>query len=300
MALIAEYQRGPVSQGQERDPGRRDATDAQTAGSDAADGDAADSDTAGSDTGGGDADDGSGSWATDGSGYLAANDSTSGSHTPLPGFETPDVAAAASFRTGQERARRRPREPGRLLSRSGWAGVAVASLILLAAGAGLGIVLDKAGRSSPDPRATSSTTSSTACTTPVLRKTPDLCVSQPFGDGHTMFVVHGNGFLPFTQVTLSLVGVGSSRVRPVTDLQGTFNYVIDQGHYFFRGLIPPGAYSVLVTGSGGRKATISFTVYPPAPPPPSGSPPPSGFPPSGPPPPGFPPGQPPSGQAAPA
>jgi serine/threonine protein kinase len=291
MALIAEYQRGPVGHGQERDPGRRDATGTQRAGSDAAD-----SDSAGSDAG-----DGQGSWATDGSGYLAANDSTSGSHTPLPGFETPDVAAVASFRTGQEQARRRPRVPGRLLSRSGWAGVAVASLILLAAGAGLGIAVDNAGRSSPGPGATSSTTSSTACTTPVLRKTPDLCVSQPFGDGHTAFVVHGNGFLPFTQVTLSLVGVGSSRDRPVTDMQGTFNYAIDQGHYFFRGLMPPGTYSVLVTGSGGRRATVSFTVYPPAPPPPSGSPlPPSGLPPSGPPPSGFPPGPSPSGQAAPA
>ncbi|HUN37705.1 MAG TPA: serine/threonine-protein kinase [Trebonia sp.] len=291
MALIAEYQRGPV--GPEHALGRRDATDS----SDAPNSDTAGSETAGINTASGDDDDEPGSFATDGSGYSAASESTSGSHTPLPGFETPDAAAAASFLPQPEQARR-PRGPGRLVARTGWAGVAVAALILLAAGTPLGIALDSVTKPAPDPA--TSTTSSTACTSPVLRKTPDLCVSQPFGDGHTVFVIHGNGFLPFTPVTISLVGVGNSRDRPLTDLQGTFNYAIDQGHMFFRGLIPPGTYSVLVTGSGGRKAAASFTVYPPAPPPPSGSPPPSGPPPSGSPPPGFPGGPPPSGQAAPS
>jgi hypothetical protein len=180
-----------------------------------------------------------------------------------------------------------------------------ASVVLLAAGAGLGIALDRPAGPTASPGATASTArTSTSCTIPVARTTPDLCVSQPFGDSDTVFVVHGNGFLPFTPITVNLVGVGSSRDRPLTDLQGSFNYAIDQGHYFFRGSIPPGTYSVLVTGSGGRSATISFTVHPPAPgPPPSGSPPPgypSGPPPSGPPPSGFPTGPPPSGQAAPA
>jgi hypothetical protein len=290
MALIAEYQRGPVG----HDPGRREAADGETAGSDAAD-----IDTAGSDTAG-DADDGPGSWATDGSGYLAANDSTSGSHTPLPGFEAPDAAAAANFRARQPQRRDKAGGGSRFLARTGWAGVAAASVVLLAAGAGLGIALDRPGGPAAGPRATASTAkTSTSCTTPVARKTPDLCVSQPFGDSDTVFVIHGNGFAPFTPVTISLVGVGRSRDRPMTDLQGSFNYAIDQGHYFFRGLIPPGTYSVLVTGSGGGSATISFTVHPPAPsPPPSESPPP-GFPP-GPPPSGFPSEPPPSGQAAPA
>jgi hypothetical protein len=139
----------------------------------------------------------------------------------------------------------------------------------------------------------------------VARNTPDLCVTQPYGDGDTVFVIHGNGFMPFTPVTITLVHVGHSRDRPMTDLQGSFNYAIDQGHYFFRGQIPAGTYRVLATGSGGRSATISFTVHPtPPPPPPSGSPPPAGFPsgasPSGSPPPGYPFGPPPSGQAAPA
>jgi hypothetical protein len=142
----------------------------------------------------------------------------------------------------------------------------------------------------------------------VASKTPNLCVTQPFGDSNTVFVIHGNGFLPFTPVTISLVGVGISRDHPVADLQGTFNYAIDQGHYFFRGQIPPGNYSVLATGSGGRRATISFSVHPPPVPgpgpsgsaPPSGSlsgPPPSGAPPSGPPPSGDPAGPPPSGES---
>jgi serine/threonine protein kinase len=294
VALIAEYQRGPISQ--DRDRGRRDGADAQTAASDAAS-----SDTADDDTGDGDADDDLASWATDGSGYASANDSTSGSHTPLPGFEAPDRAAPASFRGGAQRAHRQAWGHGRLLARTGWAGVAGASVVLLAAGAGLGIALDRPGRTAPDPSATSST----ACTTPEASRTADLCVSQPFGDSDTVFVIHGNGFLPFTQVTVSLVGVRSSRDHPTTDMQGSFNYAIDQGHYFFRGSMPPGTYSVLVTGAGGRSASVSFTVHPPAPgPPPSGSPPPSGFPsgppPSGAPPSGFPSGPPPSGQAAPA
>ena len=31
-------------------------------------------------------------------------------------------------------------------------------------------------------------------------------------------------------VTVTLVGVGASPDHPVTDLEGTFNYAIDQGH----------------------------------------------------------------------
>jgi len=298
MALIAEYQRDPVAPRQARAPARHDAAGTQMSG-----GEMADSDTAGSDTGSIDtaddaAGDGSASWATDGSGYVAANDSTSGSHTPLPGFETPDAALAASFHPGENRGRRRPHWPGRPLSRTAFATLAGAGLFLLAAGAGAGITADNASRSTSDPRATSSTTSSTACTSPVLRTTPDLCVSQPFGDGHTVFVVHGNGFPPFSEVTVSLAGRGSSRARLLTDLQGTFNYAIDQGGVFFHGPMPPGTYSVLVTGAGGRQVTVFFTVNPPGPPPPTGSPPPSGFRPSGPPPSGFPAGPPPSGQAA--
>ena len=44
------------------------------------------------------------------------------------------------------------------------------------------------------------------------------------------------------------------------DPKGTFNYTIDQDHLFFRGEMPIGTYEVLVTGSGGRRATAKFRV----------------------------------------
>ena len=43
---------------------------------------------------------------------------------------------------------------------------------------------------------------------------------------------------PFAPVTVKLVGVGVSPDHPVADMQGTFNYAIDQGHYFFNGRDP--------------------------------------------------------------
>jgi serine/threonine protein kinase len=291
MALIGDYQRGPITEA--GDPRRRDGASGE-----GAHGEASDTDTAGSDTVSGEAYDGPGSWATDGSGYPAATDSTSGSHTPLPGFETPGLAAPGDPGPRSEQAPRRAPGRGQLLARAAWA--SGAAIVLLAAGAGLGIALDRPGQPAPDPKVTASaTTTSTPCTTPLAGKAPKLCVTQPLGDGDTVFVVHGNGFVPFTPVTISLVGVGSSRDHPVTDLLGSFNYAIDQGHAFFRGQIPPGTYEVLATGSAGRSATISFIVHPPVPPPgPSGSPPPSGSE-SGPPPSGPPPsGPPPSGQEA--
>ena len=91
-----------------------------------------------------------------------------------------------------------------------------------------------------------------------------MCVSQPYGDGDTVYVIHGNGFAPFMPVTVRLVGVGVSAYHPLTDMQGTFNYAIDQGHYFFRGPIPPRTYTVVVTAPGGRTASASFQVHPPA------------------------------------
>src|SRR5262249_48608900 len=68
--------------------------------------------------------------------------------------------------------------------------------------------------------------------------------------------------------TVRLVGVGVSPDRPVPDRRGTFNYAVDQGHYFFRGAIPPGTYSAVVTAPGGRSASASFRVGPVGSPPP--------------------------------
>jgi len=75
-----------------------------------------------------------------------------------------------------------------------------------------------------------------------------------------VFVIHGNGFAVFKRVTVRIVGVGVLREGPLADLQGTFNYAIDQGHEFFTGSIPAGTYKVVVTGPGGRSASTSFRV----------------------------------------
>ncbi|HXT89680.1 MAG TPA: serine/threonine-protein kinase [Trebonia sp.] len=112
------------------------------------------------------------------------------------------------------------------------------------------------------------------CSTTQSAATPALCVSQPEGDGYTLFVLHGTGFPRFTSVTVSLLGVGTSPDHPVTDIQGTFNYAIDQGHVFFRtGKIPPGTYQVVVTAPGEPSLKATFVVNraasggPPGPPP---------------------------------
>ena len=68
---------------------------------------------------------------------------------------------------------------------------------------------------------------------------PKLEMSQPYGDGDTVYVVHGSGFVPLTQVQVHLIGYGVASFRPTVDLKGTFNYAIDQGHVFFPGRSRP-------------------------------------------------------------
>jgi len=101
--------------------------------------------------------------------------------------------------------------------------------------------------------------------------TPELCVSQPYGDGDTVFVFHGSGFPEFVQITVRLVGLGiapytpiTSPDHPVTDMEGTFNYAVDQGHVFFSGPMPPGVYEVTASASDGRSTSASFEVNPAA------------------------------------
>ncbi|MGH3250477.1 MAG: serine/threonine protein kinase, partial [Trebonia sp.] len=245
MALIAEYQDTPVVPAVADDA----ATGLESAGS-----------------------------ATDGSGVPAGGNATSGSDTPLPGFHSLDGAGpgpgprwAWLRRWGW--LRRRPDagpgprpKPRALLPL--WARVAVA-VILLGGGIGLGMELHGSGARAASG-AGSATTSNTApgpvasspppCTVHQPGTTPELCVSQPFGDGDTVYVIHGTGFPQFVTVTVKLVGVGMSPDHPVTDLQGSFNYAIDQGHRFFRGPIPPGTYEAVATAPGGRGTSVSFRV----------------------------------------
>ncbi len=89
-----------------------------------------------------------------------------------------------------------------------------------------------------------------------------IVLNQPNGDGNTVFVVHGEGWVPGRRVMVRLVGRRASPDRPVVDLAGTFSYAINQAHEFFPSKIPPGIYKVLVTAPGGEAAEVSFRVDP--------------------------------------
>jgi hypothetical protein len=91
---------------------------------------------------------------------------------------------------------------------------------------------------------------------------PAIAMSQPFGDGHTGYVVIGAGWVPDRRLTVTLRGVGVSAEHPVADGVGTFNYVINQSHEFFPGELPSGTYHVVVTGPGHARAATVFTVNP--------------------------------------
>jgi serine/threonine protein kinase len=94
----------------------------------------------------------------------------------------------------------------------------------------------------------------------VASGSPQIVMLQPIGDPATEFLIHGTGWAPRSRVTVTLTGYGASPARPVVDLQGTFNYAVNQGHEFFPRQIPPGVYHVVVTGPGGRRARASFQV----------------------------------------
>jgi serine/threonine protein kinase len=235
-----------------------------------------------------DKDEDSVSGGTDGSAFLAANDATSGSHTALPGFESPAALHAEPALPSHLGRRRRlvrfPRvhagtAPGK--RRLAWTALAVLAAALLAAGIGAGFLLRAMTAKAAPP------SDGPPCTAVVVTGTPQICVSQPFGDGNTVYIIHGNGYQPSTPVTVKLVGPGVSRVspdRPHADKQGTFNYAVDQGHYFYRGPLPTGSYTVVVTAPGRSSASTTFVVYsvhsepplntaPPSPPPGEGPPP---------------------------
>ena len=214
--------------------------------------------------------------ATDDSGVRAApEDATSGSHTALPGFhslngyrhgqEAPDRPSLAGPVPGPARRRLLPL-PGGRGALPAWVPAAVA-IALFGTGIGLGLALHSAGQKAAGAKTTevSGTLGPTSaappsCVAPTASTTPEVCLSQSYGDGDTVYIIHGTGYAPFTPVTIGLAGHGVSPTRPVTDLNGTFNYAIDQGHVFFSGPIPPGKYRVLVTASGEPPIGKSFLV----------------------------------------
>ena len=289
--VVAEYQHHPSLAGE-----------IVTDGADL-DGDPSDRDSAGSGT------DASGSsvitGATHGSqtplpGFeLPAAFPQAGPAAPSAGAELPDEHAAGEDTVTppaqvppeprRPRAPRRRGLPGRVWPTERallplWARALIA-LLLIGSGTAIGMV----ARGSDPPAATGkSSAGNTVASTnsglgPVMAPprscaqrspdtTPEICLNMPYGDGDTGFIVHGSGFQTFTPVTVTITGVGTSPDRPVTDMQGTFSYVIDQGHRFFPDQIPAGVYHVVATESGGGRATATFRVNPPGGPPPNGPP----------------------------
>jgi hypothetical protein len=108
---------------------------------------------------------------------------------------------------------------------------------------------------------------------PVPAGPPAVVALQPFGDQHTIFVIHGANWQPGTALTIALAGLGVSPIHPVADDAGSFNYAVNQDHEFAPGLLPPRAYEVIVSGAGGQRATLRFTVRsgPPDTPQPAGT-----------------------------
>jgi serine/threonine protein kinase len=203
---------------------------------------------------------------TAGSGSRSANDATAGSHTALPGFQSLRGDDARQDTAGG-RARHRRFASHQKAARSGparpplWAG-AILSLLLLGAGVALGIWLHGTGAQAastlgpvlPPPP-------TTTCPRPDAAVKPQLCVSQPWGDGITVFILHGSGFAPDARVTVSIAGVHALPATVTADNAGMFNYAIDQGHHFFSGLIPIGTHSAVAAAPGQGSATASFRVY---------------------------------------
>lgn len=89
---------------------------------------------------------------------------------------------------------------------------------------------------------------------------PAIGVSQPSGDGDTVFVIRGQWWPVGQPVTVTLVGVGASPVHPIADHGGTFNYAVNQDHEFFAGALPAGTYTLRVTDAAGASAAATFEV----------------------------------------
>jgi serine/threonine protein kinase len=220
----------------------------------------------------------------------SSDDATFGSHTALAARNGAAPRRwrrrAAPSRAGPPPSQRARPPRARALSTAGLIG---GGAVLVVAGVAAGVAYQSAYGHPGGGRPTATPSASTPQVLPIVvppaqppntlpngvSKKPKLVLSQPYGDGHTVFVIHGSGFRPLTQVRIELVGVGISRDRPVADQKGTFNYAIDQGHVFYRGLIPVGLYKVIALGAGGRRASVTFQVLPMGPPG-SGSPPPGG------------------------
>jgi serine/threonine protein kinase len=201
----------------------------------------------------------------------ASGDATFGSHIAAPaprqrGFLRwlPWRADTSPSGSG-DHSRYLPRKKGRRRVRPlGVAGLIVAGAALVAAGAGIGILLSTPGGAPQGPPPGQPPPNAFASVPPGRVALESL---QPTGDSYTVFLMHGVGWPPLTQITLTLSGQGGESVRRTVDGAGTFNCAIGQGYDFFSAPIPPGSYKVVATGAGGRRATATFHVNPPPTPP---------------------------------
>jgi hypothetical protein len=109
-------------------------------------------------------------------------------------------------------------------------------------------------RQSPPPNAPFQTL---ADATPGI---PAIGVSQPIGDGNTVFIIRGQWWPVGKPVTITLAGVGTSPAHPIVDQNGSFNYAINQGHEFFADGLPAGTYTIRVTDATGASAQARFEV----------------------------------------
>ena len=177
------------------------------------------------------------------------------------------------------------RRPRRRIYVAAWSAVAAAALLGAGTGIGFAAASDRP-LPTPPPLGTVVVPASQASLSAQQAGRPQIAFYQTFGDSHTVFVLHGEGWTPGRAVTLTLSG-RVSPVHPIVDDAGTFSYAINQDHEFFRGGLPAGTYHVVVTAADGARATASFVVHPGGPGspgvslpgghgPPGGSPPPAG------------------------
>src|SRR6266851_5340495 len=209
----------------------------------------------------------------------AGGDATFGSHTALSAPREPGIrrwlARRPAVLPGRPAARSGPPRGKRHSALFSLAGRTGAAAALVAVGAVVAVAVDGPPNSpspatspapGPGPQGLGPRPAQPPGTfAPLPPGPPAAELLQPFGDGYTVFLIHGTGWPPLTRVTVTLIGRGPSSYHPVADRAGTFNYAIDQGHLFYPGQLPPGDYQVLITGAG-RRVRLRFQVRPVPPP----------------------------------
>jgi hypothetical protein len=152
-----------------------------------------------------------------------------------------------------------------------WGRVAAAAA-LVGAGVGIGVLVSR-----PPPGNQIGPLGPPPCSPQNRSGAPAVCVSQPWGDGETGYVLHGVGFSADARVSVSVAESHAAPGQLTTDASGTFNYTLDQEHHFFAGPLPVGTYHCTASEPGQHGATATFRVYPaghvpaqPPPPPPPG------------------------------